>query len=48
MVFGERHRVVRGSEIDSGATASIDGDRGAGPGGVAVLAARNGIGVGNR
>jgi hypothetical protein len=48
MVSGERHRVVRGSEIDFGATTSIDDDRGAGPGGVAVLAARNGIGVGVR
>ena len=45
MVFGERHRVTRGSEIDSGVTAWIDNDRGDGPGGVAVLAARSAIGV---
>src|SRR3712207_8226029 len=32
MVFGERHRVTRGSEIDSGVTVWIDNDRDVGPG----------------
>ncbi len=45
MVFRERHRVTRGSEIDSGVTVWIDSDRDVGPGGVAVLAARSAIGV---
>ena len=32
MVFGERHRVAHLVEIDFVATASIDNDRGDGPG----------------